>query len=144
MHWHEMILMGWMLGCLFLQENNRDALMKAHNLASMKYLPNWWGAFSSLKLPLIRNTLQTHQFCFLLTKRQQPSGSFWIHSETATPCILQVTLCQFDKGQMNPGATVQGFKSMRQLTVEIIICGLLWASRGKVEAVYFEHIYSNG
>lgn len=35
-----MILMGLMLGCLFLQENNVDALMKAHNLAFMKYLPN--------------------------------------------------------------------------------------------------------
>lgn len=117
-----MILMGWMLGFLFLQENNVSALIKAHNLASMKYLPNGWGAFSSLKPPLIRNALQTHQFGFLLTKRQQPSGSFWIRSETATPCILHLTLCQFDKGQTNPGVTTRGFKSMRQLTVEIIIC----------------------
>lgn len=117
-----MILMEWMLGCLFLQENNGDALIKAYNPASVKYLPNGWGAFSSLKLPLIRNALQTHQFGFLLTKRQQPSGSFWLRSETAIPCSLQLALCQLDKGQMNPGVTVQGFKSMRQLTVEIIIC----------------------
>lgn len=40
-----MILMGWMLGCLFLQENNGDALMKAHNLASRKCLPNGWVHF---------------------------------------------------------------------------------------------------
>lgn len=45
---------------------------------------------------------------------------------------------------MNPGVTVQGFTSMQQLTIEIIIYILLRASWGKGEAVLFEQIEPNG